>query len=561
VQFAKSLMCEIMIAYLIDNDVNNIMIAYSKREVVSDVFDERLKPMVMEMPCIRKYWDGLEDNLTKRRIKLRHITIRVASAQNRADMASHNAGIIYGDEFAKWPAKDFDPLKMLRGRQNASRMLGKKTKAIFATSPINDQDKSYQLCHGKDIILLKPHYPCPHCGVLQTLKLKQIFEVENENGEKDHDPTRIRQENAAIYVCEHCGCIISEDQRFEMQSATVWKSDDECVDSKYNVVNRKKTKKIAIQYGRLIDYTWRFSDCLASYFEAYYNPDITALFTFLNEDMGEWVSILQKKREISFLRSKCKNYYQYGSNAYVPDGVSVILAAIDTQDNGFYYVIRGYGQNMESWLIVHDFITCDMKESYFQNPANVTKRINDEIKRHPLKKRDGKQMSILAGLIDHGGHRKNDVDYFVSHNQTFSAYKGSSHRLMGLVDRKGSGIYHGSKEDLSRIVDKNIESDLWHLPRDVTNEYCQQVINQYDEEYVDARGNKKKRRVDVDPDHYRDCENYLCACTIIMELNKTMFDDKKIRDIENINIDSNEVVKEDSYMDDGFVQSIDNLFR
>jgi len=188
VQTGKSLLGEATSAYMIDNYPVNMMFVYAKKDTVEDVFEERLKPMIKDVPAIRRYWSGYEDDLTKKKLKLHTCIIRVASAGLKTEIATHNAGFVYGSELAKWPKKAFSQTKAIEGRKQASRMLGRKTRTLYETSPEHDQDPSYVECHKPGTVWFRPHYCCPHCEHWQVLMDDRIKEKPNKEGKFDHNP-------------------------------------------------------------------------------------------------------------------------------------------------------------------------------------------------------------------------------------------------------------------------------------------------------------------------------------------------------------------------------------
>jgi phage terminase large subunit GpA-like protein len=514
VQTGKSMGTEGISAYFIDNYPMNMMFIYEKRDKIEEVFDERLKPMIQQVPAIRKYWNGDENNLSKKRLKLIHMIMRVASAGLKGDIATHNAGLVIGDEYAKWPKKDFSQVKAIEGRTQASRMVGKKTKILLCTSPDNDQDPSFVECHKPNTYIFNPHYECPICGHWQYLIDRQIKEKPNKKGEFDHNPERIRTERAAYYECERCKGNIEEEERLQMSFGVRWMEQKSKIPFDKVITNPIRWKRAVMQWNRLVDVTWTFSDCLATFFEAQSSPNINDLKTYMNEDMADWVKLRAQKYSKKYIKSKCLNYFQYGEDAFVPDGVSILYAGVDTQDSGFYYVIRGFGANMESWLIRHGFITCDMNTDEFKNPMAVYERFRTEIFRYPLKKKCGKMMHIEWAFIDRGGHRSTDVDTICNHMHNFFPYIGSTSKFSELVEYKDkSGLYFGNTEKLSIQVASDIKTNLWHVPIDVTDDYCEQLLEQYYEEYTDSRGHRKKKFITGDDtgkaDHYRDCENLI----------------------------------------------------
>ena len=549
VQTGKSMLGEAITAYMIDNTTNNMMIIYAKKETIEDVFDERLKPLIKEVPAMRKYWSGEENDLTKKRLKLIHLIARIASAGLKTDIATHNAGYVYGSELAKWPKKGFSQTKAVEGRKQASRMMGKRVKTLYETSPEHDQDLSYVQSHKPGTVFFKPHYKCPHCDHWQWLKDSQVKEKPNSKGVKDHNPERVKEEKAAWYECENCKHEITEQERIDISFNVKWMDTKRKIPFEKVIQMPKRPRRAVFNWNRLVDTTWSYCECLAAFYEALNSPNPDDLKTYRNEDMAEWVKLKAQRYSDSFIRSKCLKYKQYGADAYVPDGVRVLLLAVDTQDNGFYYIVRGYGSSLESWLVRSDFIHCDMKE--YSNPADVLEIFNKEIYRFPFAKRDMTELPILFGLIDRGGHRSADVDYIVSHSHNLGAYIGSTAKNAPLIEQKQSGHYFGHTERLSRIVQKNMESKIWHLPSDIQKEYCEQVLNQYDEEIVDSRGNTKKRWFCKDPDHYRDCCNYLAGLVILLDLQSQMFDEDKTDNLTQKIAKSEEVRHEEEAEEEG----------
>ena len=556
VQTGKSMLAEGVLGYMIDREPMNFMLCYAKKETVQDVFDERLKPFVEEIPAICKYWNGEDKNLTKRRIKLNHCIGRVASAGVPADVATFNAGFIVGSEVAKWPEKGFDQQKALRGRQQASRMLGKSVKELYESSPRYEGDKLWAMAHRAGTIYLKPHYQCPFCKYWQMLEDTKIIEIPNKKGERDHDPDRIRTEKAAKYNCEKCKKDISETSRLKMADKIVWAAVDpqnknktiEKISPEGKIIGRKKANAIVFNWNRLVDTTWSFYECLACYFESLISSEPEALATYQNEDMARWVKVKTERISKGFLESKKADYYQYGDKAFMPSGIVILIGGIDTQDDGFYYVIRGFGRGMESWLIRSDFIHCDMSEDKYKNPAEVHSLIEQELYRLSYRYEDGKTIPITWIFQDEGGHRQRDVIYCSQHMINLYRYKGASGRQAKMLEQSKNEprLYLGNTEQLSRRVQAAIESSIWHIPKDIQTEYCDQILNQYDEEYQDLRGNTRHVWVTKEPDHLRDCENYIEAGVIRLELHKYLFTDEGAKYIKSQVIESQSAKPESS---------------
>jgi len=81
----------------------------------------------------------------------------------------------------------------------------------------------------------------------------------------------------------------------------------------------------------------------------------------------------------------------------VPDGVTVLVAGIDTQDDRFEIQIDGYGAGEERWSI--DYVRL------FGDPgrAGIWTKLA-ELLRRQYTKADGTIMEVRLACQDHGGH-------------------------------------------------------------------------------------------------------------------------------------------------------------
>jgi phage terminase large subunit GpA-like protein len=574
VQVGKSMIAEIGTAWLIDNQPMNGMICYAKRDTVEAIFQERLRPMFTDVPRMRRHWSGDQDDLTKQRVRLDNCIMRVASAQVRSDIASHPAGFIYASEVCKYkqsqrqdPHKkgppSFDIITLLRGRQESYGILGRK-KAIFESSPLEQGDPLHLEMFRPGVLNLQPYYPCPTCGHYQILCLDQIKELPNEKGDTDNDPERIRRNGACRYECVHCGNDIREESRIDMGERVVWAAKTETISTDGKVLNRVKkpieNPSISFQCSRLVDFSFKFSECLAKYHEAKRGGPIK-LRDFMNETMGEFYEAKYEKISTSWLRQKMAPYSMKSET--IPSGVKLVLLGMDTQDNGFYFVTRGFGSHMESWLLDCDFIPCDMKDEKFMDGDAVLNEILKYVSRRNLNKPNGDNLTITMGMIDRGGHRCRHVDYCVNHMNNLYAYIGSSQKVWpGMKKTAQSNVWMGNTENLSKRVAKMADSDIWHIPEDTPNSYLDQFVNQYEETETSIDGTEKtKWMCQSKKDHYRDCENYIVGCIEILGLDETLFDEAELAKMEGTAVIPTETQKPADNQQDNYFKDIQTRWK
>jgi transcription elongation factor Elf1 len=376
------------------------------------------------------------------------------------------------------------------------------------------------------VLNLEWFWPCPKCGHYQIYDLKQIKELPNEQKEFDHNPQLIRNDGAARYECVNCGNDVPESARAAMNDKGVWKTIDEVLSATGELVTkRKQAQTVSYRWNRLIDFSFKWSECLARFFEASRSGNPILLKDFLNEDMAEFWSIKAEERPTSWLIAKCARYTM--KDEALPSGVLAIFVGIDTQDKGYYFVMRGYGSGKESWLLDCDYIPCEMGAE--QNFEAVFQTVKKRIERRELFTADGRRLFINFGLIDRGGHKANYVDYIAGHLDGVFAYIGAKDRLHPLVKAGKDDIYFGNTENLARIVAADAELSNWHLPEDIPTDYLNQFVKQYEKEEVDRYGNTVKKWMKGGADHFRDC--YDCETEVLTRIGFKKFKDLNESDL------------------------------
>ena len=530
VQFGKSLIAECILWWMQANDPKNTLCIYAKKETVEDVFQDRFRPSLYEVPALRALWSGNPDDLTIKKFSLNSSIVRVGSARVRDDIASHPSGHIYLSELAKYRDVDFDVVKIARGRQEAYNRTGNKT-AVFESSPLEEGDPLHREMYRPGVLNLEWFWPCPTCGHYQIYDLKQVKELPNAAKEFDHDAQRIRNEKAARYECFHCGNDIPESARVAMSERGVWKALDEVLSADGKIVSkRKETKTVSYRWNRMIDFSFTWAECLARFFEASRSGNPILLKDFLNEDMAEFWSMRADERPTSWLMAKCARYAM--TDDEIPEGVLAIFVGVDTQDKGYYFVMRGFGAGKESWLLDCDYIPCDMAAE--QNFEVVFQAVKARIELRTLRTTDDRQLYVNWGFFDRGGHKANYVDYIVARLNCFYAYIGAKERTHPLLKAGKDDIYFGNTENLARVVAADAELGNWHLPEDIPTEYLNQFVKQYEKEEVDRYGNKVKKWVKGGNDHYRDCENEIQAALIASGLDDVIYNGDQIEELRKM---------------------------
>ena len=539
VRMGKTMISDIYRGFCIDNFDMGGMVIYPTEKLVKSNFKTRIIPSFKEIPAMEKHLTGKEDDITIEQIILKNSIWNTASAQNKNQLAQYMAQFVQGDEISKWRFVGFDPDALIDGRQ--MDFLGTNDyRKVYSSSPWEEGDMFYKAIYKPGTLIEVPFALCPWCHGDFEWSENHIKENLPKSSKLRKDPVRLKVEGekAVRYECPKCEKDIPEDARFEMVNKTIWAAPE--IDKKdfkqkadiihpdgsvIHIEDRKKKKIITINWNRLIDHNWKFSECLAKFFYALRDPK--KMRAFQSEDMARFYRNETARKSSEYIFGKRFGYLQYGPDFYVPNGVLVITCTLDTQDNGFYCIHRGWGRNMETWLLRHEYIEAPMNEDA-KNKDEVLKIVRPKLEIDLIKK-DGTKMEIVFGLIDRGGHRPEYVDYLCDHIRWLHPYVGIG--SLQTVDYKKpmikkseskeshSKLYVGQTRILSERVDGRMSGkEKYHMPDDVTEEYVRQLLSQYTTEEIQESGEVRRKFITLPNDHYRDCENLAEGCTIILGL-------------------------------------------
>ena len=550
VRMGKTMLKDITRAYCTEQYDMGGMIIYPNHVLCNKNLKLRIIPTFKEIPVMRKLWSGKDDDLTIENLILRNSIWNIASAQNKNELATFGAQFVDADEVSKWEIKkQFDPWDLLKGRQKDYRTVGRKL--VAASSPFEVGDIFYSEVYNQGNIILTPHVKCPHCSGWFEWSDYHIRETLPKDSPDRKSPTRLKQEKekSVRYDCPHCTREITESDRMRINEFVVWaapkidkknfKQEAEEILPDGTVINAETRKQryeaVVVNLNRLLDPSWKFYECLAAFFDSFRSP--TKRKAYENEDMARFYKRQSENRGIEYFKTKRAGYRQYGPDARVPDGVLVLECCFDTQDNGFYYRIRGWGENMETWLIRHDFIEAPMMDKEQRNKSAVYDAVMEELKK-PLIKENGDACGITFGFIDRGGHRSKYVDYLCSHIHWLHSYIGATRidpKQPHIRKSDKGNFYMGQTELLSEIVEQYTGLDTWHLPDDVTEDYLTQLTAQYWTVDIDEYGQRKRRYIRLPKDHYRDCENMGIGVIKHLNLEDYLFSVEGIEKIQAYN--------------------------
>ncbi len=231
------------------------------------------------------------------------------------------------------------------------------------------------------------HVPCPHCGERQVLEWGGPDAPHGIKWDKDENGAHLPE--TAHYVCRHNGCIIEDADKPDMIAGGMWIAEAP--------FKGHASFHICALYSLFPNAAW--SKLVDEWLRVKADP--LQRQTFINLVLGE----PYEDRGDGALNEVALAARVETWAAEVPDGVAVITAAGDTQDDRVELEIVGWGRNEERWSIAHIVIEGD------PDGPDLWGQVDDILKRQWFRA-DGRPFTVMAACIDSGGHHTQKVYEF-----------------------------------------------------------------------------------------------------------------------------------------------------
>ena len=314
-----------MIGYALDQTQSPVMMVYPTDTIAKFASDKRVQPMIKSVKSIS---DNFDENSKLLELDFNNGNYMVlVGANSPSSLSSRSIKYLFFDEIDKYPAfsgKEADPIKLAKERTKT--FVDKKI--VMVSTPTVESGNIWQALMNANE--RRQYYvPCPHCGVSQTLKFKQIKWPDEHNDNAD----MIR--DTAYYECEHCGGHIHDKHKMEMLRHGTWEA-----------VNASQSKVRSISYHLSSIYSpWvTFGDVAYEFKTSKGTP--ASLMNFINSWLAEpWRSA----------KTKSTQNMQFTESTYpsgvVPDKAVLLIASVDVQLDHFWWEVRAYAPGVKSYLI------------------------------------------------------------------------------------------------------------------------------------------------------------------------------------------------------------------
>lgn len=378
-----------VVGYYLHQDPSPLLVVQPRVEDAEDYSSTEIEPMLRDTPVLAAITGDLKAKDSKQKLLKRVFrngaSISFVGANSPGGFRRITARVIMFDEVDGYPAGG-------AGQEGDQIALGKKRsetfwnrKIVMGSTPtirgVSRIEKAWMESDRRRYFV-----PCPHCNEMQPLEWGGPDTPHGIKWRRDEAGNGAPE--TAFYACIN-GCVIDEAEKPEMIEAGEWRA----------TAPFKGHAGFHIWAGYSLHVNASWSNLVAEWLRV--KDDALARQTFINLVLGEpYEDRGEKSLQEAALLARCEVW-----PGEVPDGVAVLTAGLDVQDDRIEVELVGWGRNEESWSLDFGVIEGDPDQS------STWDRVDAHLKRRWYRA-DGRPFEISAACIDSGGHHTQRVYEF-----------------------------------------------------------------------------------------------------------------------------------------------------
>lgn len=494
-QSGKTTVLSVALAYTIAEAPGPCLYALPSESAALSFSRNRLQPLIQDCEVLSRHMTAKKYDFSRLEMLLDRMTIYMAGAQTPAQLAMRPIRYLFADEIDKWPgstSKEADSLSLAVERVKSFR----DHKVVLASTPTVESGPIWSnfLAGSRELY----HITCTGCGTCFAPEWPDIRWPEDATLEQVREDTWLE--------CPECQERYTERQKVSLLQGGSWIATNPDAPEDHR----------SFRVSEIMSPVTRWSDLACKFLTARAAAkigDLGPLHSFVNSSLAQCWSEPehQSHAKPEHVQRLCDTRQQ-GELPGLP--IAALTAGVDTQDNGFWCVIRAWGENMTSWLV---------RECFAPDAATMVEILLNSRFRHP----DGTDHAVRMVFWDSAGHRTAEVYDICRKSPIFKAMHGVQ-KLWGStwaskqIDKYTSrdGKSHPIPGGLQLIrIDTTHYKDLlsaklnldpgqpgsMSIPQDISGDYLSHMTS----EYRDAKGVWQR------PKHKRgdlwDCEVYALA--------------------------------------------------
>lgn len=414
-QIGKTTIILCLIGYYTEHEPATIMMIMPTIDTMEKFSKSRITSMIDDVKCLREILGEAKAKDSGNTILYKKFPggyLQLSGANSPASLASTPIRIVLMDEIDRFPdtaGNEGNPIRLAEKR--ATSYWNKK---FFKSSTPTTATQSKVEKEWKKGTMEKWCVQCPCCGTWQPYEWERV----------DFSIVGMK--------CVDCGEVLEE---------KIWKeADHKWIPGNPSVKNHRSFHLNAlaspwVEWQELID---QFNDAMEQLKKFHDTEDLK---TFYNTVLGEtWddTRVDDKSQSKEDLKIRSEDY-----GCEVPDGVIMVTAAVDVQDNRFEVELRGWAREYETWGLYKTeiFGDIDMDDVWYQLEEYITQT---------LEYKDGRKIGVVATAIDTGGSHTESV---YRHCKMLIDKGLTIYPIKGYANKEGIKLLHkASKAEVTELT-------------------------------------------------------------------------------------------------------------
>ena len=483
-----------MLGYIIGQDPAPSMVVYPSDKLGESISDNRIKPMLQASPSLRERYHELRSQKLEMQFDGMYLTI--SGANSPSSLASRAIKYLFLDEVDKYPGaskKEADPISLAKERTKTFA----NRKIYMTSTPTIKSGHIWKNLLDCDV---EKHFfvPCPHCGEMIELKFANL-----RFPKEDDSLTASDRADQAVYVCQECGCVITDQHKAQMLRYGEWR-----IVKENNSARRKIGYWISVLYSPFV----RFSEIALEWINS--QGDNERLQNFINSWLAEPWEDTRLTTSADVVMERQTEYEEFT----VPDWAKFLSAGVDVQETCIYYTIRAWGNFITSQNICH---------GQAMSWADIERVMN-----YGYLKENGDQLVVSLCLIDSGFDTDAVYDFCANNSDWALPVKGSSrvmteHFHLSKINKTDSRAYGMNlcvvdggkyKDMIAARMKKENGRGAWMVYNGCDMEYAKQVTSEHKVQIKkgDQLVQVWELKASHTDNHLLDCEVYAFAAADIL---------------------------------------------
>jgi phage terminase large subunit GpA-like protein len=441
------------VGYLADLEPDPIGLLMPDEAKGKSIMAGHYRPMFESWPKLQNLRTSRARDISDASIMLSNgFSMRLMWSGSASSTASEPYRVVICDEvdkFAKFAGEEGSAIDQARKR---TRTFGERALMIYISTPTTRAGNIHQLWHDSHFKLYFL-LPCPHCGVYQRLVFEQVKWPDFDTEIRSERAQRVRSDGAAWIECLACAGAIREHDKLTMLSRAKWGTCDENTWLAGGEIEDLRTVKRlppGTRLGFQISALYLMQESVSKVAEEFLLAigSYSKMFDFRTQTLGEVFEDLLATVDDQWFRDRC-------DEATLEEGVcpwwtAALVAAVDTQADHYWVVIRAFGPQWRTHLVFQGRV---------ESKADLDRLTDATAWRN---EREGIPPRIVdLTLIDSGGTKSIEdseegaelasktmevYDWVRRRPGKRRAIKGASKRQPGEIFKRGKGVYVSKRE-------------------------------------------------------------------------------------------------------------------